>query len=102
MIIIESTANGYDEFKNRWDAAVEAQRRGEDGYLPIFFARYEMEEYRRTPPPGFERTPEEQELAETFHLDDEQLAWRQMCIRDRDCNDAECFEYCGMQIWNGF
>ena len=19
-----------------------------------------------------------------------------------DCNDAECFEYCGMQIWNGF
>ena len=73
MIIIESTANGYDEFKNRWDAAVEAQRRGEDGYLPIFFAWYEMEEYRRTPPPGFERTPEEQELAETFHLDDEQL-----------------------------
>ena len=61
MIIIESTANGYDEFKNRWDAAVEAQRRGEDGYLPIFFAWYEMEEYRRTPPPGFERTPEEQE-----------------------------------------
>lgn len=19
-----------------------------------------------------------------------------------DCNDAECFEYCGRQVWNGF
>lgn len=23
-------------------------------------------------------------------------------MSDEDCNDAECFEYCGMQIWNGF
>lgn len=23
-------------------------------------------------------------------------------LTDEDCNDAECFEYCGMQIWNGF
>ena len=63
IIIIESTANGYDEFKDLWDAAVEAQRRGEDGYLPLFFAWFEMREYRRTPPPGFRRTPEEEELA---------------------------------------
>ena len=91
MIIIESTANGYDEFKNRWDAAVEAQRRGEDGYLPIFFAWFEMEEYRRTPPPGFERTPEEQELAETFRLVDEQLAWRRWCIAANCGGDLDLF-----------
>ena len=23
-------------------------------------------------------------------------------LTDEDCNDAECFEYCGRQIWNGF
>lgn len=27
---------------------------------------------------------------------------RLMDLTDEDCNDAECFEYCGMQIWNGF
>lgn len=23
-------------------------------------------------------------------------------LTPEDCNDAECFEYCGQQIWNGF
>lgn len=23
-------------------------------------------------------------------------------LTPEDCNDAECFEYCGRQIWNGF
>ena len=27
---------------------------------------------------------------------------RLMDLTDEDCNEAECFEYCGMQIWNGF
>ena len=27
---------------------------------------------------------------------------RLMDLTDEDCNDAECFEYCGKQIWNGF
>lgn len=80
IVIIESTANGYDEFKKQWDKAVENQRTGRDGFLPVFFAWFEMEEYRRPVPPGFQRTLEEQELAQTFDLDDEQLAWRRWCI----------------------
>ena len=91
VIIIESTANGYDEFKEMWDAAVEAEENGTDGYTPIFFAWYEMEEYRRTPLPGFQRTPEEEEMAEVFGLDDEQLAWRRWCIATNCGGDIDLF-----------
>lgn len=91
MVIIESTANGYDEFKTMWDAAVETERSGTEGFTPIFFPWHELEEYRRTPPPGFERTPEERELAESFGLDDEQLAWRRWCIATQCGGDIELF-----------
>ena len=80
LIVIESTANGYDEFKKQWDKAVADQRAGIEGFIPVFFAWHEMPGYRRRVPPGFQRTPEEQELAETFGLDDEQLAWRRWAI----------------------
>ena len=80
MVVIESTANGFDEFKNLWDRSVEAERNGEEGFTPVFFPWFEMREYRRTPPPGFEKTQEERELAERFGLDDAQLAWRRWCI----------------------
>lgn len=91
VIIVESTANGYDHFKEMWDAAVEAQRNGTDGYTPIFFPWYEMEEYRRKPLPGFARTAEEEELAKTFGLDDEQLAWRRWCIAEQCNGDINLF-----------
>lgn len=91
VIIIESTANGYDDFKKKWDSAVEAQRNGTDGFVPIFFAWFEMPEYRRTPAPGFTRTDEEQQLAETFGLDDEQLAWRRWCIEVNCGGDIDLF-----------
>lgn len=91
VIIIESTANGYDEFKKMWDAAVQARRDGADGYAPIFFPWFEMDEYRRKPLPGFQRTPEEEEMAETFHLDDAQLAWRRWCIATQCGGDVNLF-----------
>lgn len=84
LIVIESTANGYDEFKKQWDMAVEAQREGREGFIPVFFAWFEMDEYRREVPPGFQRTEEEEALSQTFGLDDEQLAWRRWCI-DNNC-----------------
>ncbi len=92
VIIIESTANGYDVFKEMWDAAVEAERNGTDGYTPIFFAWHEMEEYRRPPLPGFQRTQEEEEMARTFGLDDEQLAWRRWCIATNCGGDVNLFQ----------
>lgn len=78
--IIESTANGMEEFKQMWDAAV----KGESDFAPLFFAWFEMPDYRKPVPPGFELTEEEQELKEKYALDDEQLQWRRYTIRN-DC-----------------
>jgi hypothetical protein len=92
MVVIESTANGFDEFKDLWDAAVAAWDAGErDGFQPVFFAWWEMAEYRRPVPPDFKRTEEEQQLAETYGLDDEQLAWRRWCIKNNCAGDKNKF-----------
>lgn len=81
LVVIESTARGYDDFKKRWDKAVKDQREGkEGGYIPIFFAWFEMKDYRRRPPKGFTRTAEEEALSQTFGLDDWQLEWRRHAI----------------------
>ena len=91
MIIIESTANGFNDFKDKWDLAVECQRTGEEGFVPIFFAWWEMPSYRRRVPEGFQRTEEEQELAERYGLDDEQLQWRRYTINTKCGGDVERF-----------
>lgn len=91
MIIIESTANGYDEFKRLWDEAVAARETGGEGFLPLFFAWHEMKEYRREVPPGFTRTAEEEKLAAAYGLDDEQLSWRRWCIKINCGGDVDLF-----------
>lgn len=91
LVVIESTAKGYDEFKQLWDTAVENQKNGIEGFIPVFFAWFEMDEYRRTPPPGFERTEEEKALSQAFGLDDEQLAWRRWCIENNCGGDIDLF-----------
>lgn len=91
MIIIESTPNGYEEFKNRWDAAVDAYRRDEEGYIPVFFAWFEMQEYRRKTPKNFVKTEEEKAIARTFGLDDEQIAWRRWAIQNLCGGDLNKF-----------
>jgi len=78
--VIESTANGMEEFKKMWDAAV----KGESDFTPLFFAWFEMPDYRKPVPPGFELTDEERELKAKYDLDDEQLQWRRYTIRN-DC-----------------
>lgn len=93
MVIVESTANGFDEFKELWDAAVEAQRSGdEDGFIPVFFAWWEMPSYRTPTPSGFELTPEEAEIKAAFGLDDEQIYWRRRTIKDECGGDINLFK----------
>lgn len=91
VVIIESTANGFDEFKRMWDDAVMSQEEGGEGFTPIFFAWFEMPDYRRPVPQNFQRTKEEQELASTFGLCDEQLAWRRWCIKVNCGGSVELF-----------
>lgn len=87
MVFIESTANGYDEFKHRWDDAVA----GRSEFVPVFFPWYEEAGYRRAVPPGTVWTPEEQELAERYGLDGEQLAWRRWAITTNCGGDLDKF-----------
>ena len=87
MVIIESTANGFDDFKNMWDRAVT----GESDFIPMFFAWFENPEYRRAVPPDTAWTTEELELKERYSLEDEQLAWRRWCIANNCGGDVRKF-----------
>ncbi len=92
MVVVESTANGYDEFKDLWDQAVQAQRDGdEDGFIPIFFPWFEMQEYRRSVSADFVPTQEELDLQAQFGLDLEQIAWRRWCIKVNCGGDINMF-----------
>lgn len=72
-VFIESTANGVSgEFYELWKGAVE----GTNGFIPVFLPWFIQDEYREEVPTGFERTPEEERLAELHGLDDEQLMFR--------------------------
>ena len=92
LVVMESTANGFEEFKSRWDDAVDAQREGREGYIPVFFAWHEMKEYRRKAPKGFALTAEESELQRVYNLDLQQLAWRRWAIENLCGGDVDLFK----------
>lgn len=87
MIIVESTANGYETFKEMWDKAVA----GENDFIPLFVAWFELKEYQM-PYSGFELTDEEKELKELYNLSNNQLEWRRWCIRNNCQGDVEQFK----------
>ena len=87
MVIIESTAKGYDHFKEMWDMA----ESGQSDFIPVFFAWFESPEYRREVPPGTVWTEEERELQKRYGLDEEQLAWRRWCIANNCGGDVRKF-----------
>lgn len=86
-IIIESTANGFEKFKELWEQAVN----GENDYYPLFVAWHELKEYSMQYS-GFLLTKEEKELKELYNLTNEQLEWRRWCIRNNCQNDIEQFK----------
>lgn len=87
MVIIESTANGFDDFKALWDSAV----CGESDFVPLFFPWFEMPDYRMNAD-GIVLSAEEKELKKLFSLDDSQIAWRRWCIKNNCGGDVRKFK----------
>ena len=87
MVVIESTANGFEDFKERWDAAIA----GENDFEPVFFAWFENPDYSMPVVPGTEWTPEERDLKAAYQLTDEQLQWRRWCIANNCGGSLDMF-----------
>jgi hypothetical protein len=85
-IIEETTANGYNEFKDSWDRSV----RGDDDYTPLFVGWNEMVEYAITPPQGFQMSEKELQLQMEYDLSDAQIFWRRIKINN---------DYDGNELW---
>lgn len=84
-IIIESTANGYETFKELWDAAVA----GDNDFYPLFVGWNQLKEYSiefKTEKDKLEfiasLTKEEKKLQSDYELTYEQLNWRRWCIKN--------------------
>jgi len=75
-IIIESTANGYNEFHTIWRKA----EAGESEFLPIFLPWSLDKGYCREIASDFVTDAEESKLAELYNLSKEQIAWRRAKI----------------------
>jgi hypothetical protein len=86
IVVRESTANGYNFFKDDWDRAVQ----GKSEYTPFFFGWQDHREYRMTPPPNFELTEKEKILKKKFNLEDSQIFWRRYQIENN---------YGGNEVW---
>lgn len=87
LVVIESTAKGYDYFKELWDKACA----GENDFEPLFCAWWELDEYRM-PADNIVLTEEEKELKKLYSLDNEQIAWRRWCIRNNCGGDINTFK----------
>jgi hypothetical protein len=99
LFVIESTANGYNEFKDLWDDA----EAGRSNYAPFFWPWWKEEEYRLPFASDAERerflvadpsnpyAEEETELVKHFGLEPEQLNWRREVIADECNGDTRTF-----------
>ena len=87
IIIIESTANGFEYFKELWDKAV----KGENDFVPLFVGWNELKEYQM-PYTDFDLTQEEMELQKQYGLTLEQLTWRRWCIKNNCGGDINQFK----------
>lgn len=87
IVIIESTANGYEYFKTLWDKATNK----ETDFVPVFVGWNELTEYS-IPYTGFEKTEEELTLQKNYNLSDDQLEWRRWCIRNNCAGDIQKFK----------
>jgi hypothetical protein len=94
IVIIESTANGYNYFKEVWDEAnayidIDGKRKKKNDYIPLFIPWFE-DEGSVLPYTFFKLTNydskqwgNELELKNRYDLTYEQLEWRRWCITNK-------------------
>lgn len=87
IVIVESTAQGFDYFQSLWDKA----EHSENNFVPLFVAWHEHSHYRATYK-GFTLTKTEQGLKQLYGLDNDQLQWRRNTIKDKLNGDEELFK----------
>lgn len=87
MLIVESTANGFNYFKTMWDQAVNR----DNDFIPLFVGWNELPEYTMKYT-GFDLTSEEIQLKKQFNLTDDQLTWRRWCIKNNCSGDIDQFK----------
>lgn len=88
MIIGETTANGVGGyFFEQWNKA----KKGETDWIPIFLAWFENPEYIAPVPKDFVLTKEEVLMKERYQLEDNQLQWRRLCIKNKCDGDPGLF-----------
>ena len=68
----ESTANGYNHYKDEWDASV----KGENDYKPFFFGWSMMDDYQMEVEEGFKLLDIEEEYMLIHDLTLRQMRWR--------------------------
>src|SRR5215831_8377300 len=88
-IIIETTANGYDDFHKLWRKA----EAGEREFMPVFLPWSLASEYRAKVGSDFKMGGEEAKLAELHNLDAEQIAWRRAKISQLGSEEYFAQEY---------
>ena len=76
IVVRESTANGYNFFKDDWDRAVA----GISEFKTFFFGWQHHAEYQMAVPKDFKLTREEAKIQERFNVTNEQLMWRRFQI----------------------
>jgi len=90
-VVIESTANGYNDFKDLWDDAVQ----GRNEWTPLFFAWWHLKEYRMPCDiTEYQKLVDSLSLSlrnyvlqikETYGLTKEQIKWYVWTLKN-DCN----------------
>lgn len=87
LVVVESTANGFNYFYNLWQDA----SNGRNDFIPLFLPWYVDPKYSMPIKEPLVKTPYEIEIQERFSLTDEQLNWRRWCIKNNCSNDEQTF-----------
>lgn len=100
LFVMESTANGFNEFKDRWDDA----EAGRSGWAAFFWPWFNEPDYRLEfasegekerfviGDPTSPYAEEEPDLVERFELEPEQLHWRRQVIAAKFGGDIRFFD----------